>query len=364
MSKILIGILLFFSLFAIKGSPDEYRAHVLSVDNSSVTIAGTAKLGDQKLQIKCLNGKYKNKVFTTYNALSGSLEYDEFYKKDDTILIAIKEKGNHILVKPLALYRLPALLILVGIFILALIVYAGKTGINSILSFFISIFIIWEFFIPQLYTGKHIFLSTILTLTILSAIIIFLVAGFTKKSLAAFLGTSCGLFITVIFTEFTGHFFHLDGMNQSFSQALMFSRGFSPKHILIIFYSAIGLGASGAAMDIAMDMAASIAEVYLTDPNISKKQLIKSGFNVGKVVIGTMTTTLLLAYSGSYLTLLLLFLDRDISLMNLLNLKIVMAEIFKILIGSIGLIIVAPSTIFISVYIYTSKRFSKLKLTN
>lgn len=363
MNKFFVFILIFFAAFMFKSSPNEFRAKVLEVDNSCITFAGVAQIGDQKLKIKCLNKPYKNKVFTTYNSLSGSFEYDEFYEKGDTILVAIQEKNGDFLVKPLALYRLTALYILISIFVLTLVLYAKQTGINSLLSFFVSIIIIWKFYIPQLYTGNHIFISTILTLTILSGVIIFLVAGITKKSISAFLGTSCGLFITIILTEILGRFFHLDGMNQSFSQALMFSRGFSHRHILMIFYSAIALGASGAAMDIAMDLAASIAEIYITNPELNRKQLIQSGFNVGRVVIGTMTTTLLLAYSGSCLTLLLLFLDRDISLINLLNLKIVVSELFKILIGSIGLIIVAPSTIFISVFIYTNKIFSKLKIT-
>ena len=97
-------------------------------------------------------------------------------------------------------------------------------------------------------------------------------------------------------------------------------------------------------MDIAIDIAASMDEIRTKKPDISPKELIRSGFTVGRQVIGTMTTTLLLAYSGGYLTLLMIFRVKDPSLMRIINLKIVAAEIMRILIGSIGLVMVAPFT--------------------
>jgi uncharacterized membrane protein len=115
-----------------------------------------------------------------------------------------------------------------------------------------------------------------------------------------------------------------------------------------IFYAAIILGASGAAMDIAVDISASMYEIKSKKPEINIKELIESGFNVGRQVIGTMATTLLLAYSGSYLTLLMLFIARETSVTRMLNLKVVSAEIMRTLIGSIGLVIVAPTTALIA----------------
>ena len=106
-------------------------------------------------------------------------------------------------------------------------------------------------------------------------------------------------------------------------------------------------------MDIAMDMTATIQELKYHNPKISRKDLIKSGFNVGRSVIGTMTTTLLLAYSGGFLTLLILFLERDTTILQILNMKLVVSEIIKIIIGSIGLVVVAPITTYIASFIYS-----------
>jgi uncharacterized membrane protein len=116
-----------------------------------------------------------------------------------------------------------------------------------------------------------------------------------------------------------------------------------------IYFASIILSASGAAMDIAMDMSASIEELIENNPNISNSSLLKSSFNIGNAVAGTMSTTLLLAYAGGNITLMMLLLDRSISAYSTLNGKIISAEIARTLIGTISLIIVAPSTAFISI---------------
>lgn len=123
----------------------------------------------------------------------------------------------------------------------------------------------------------------------------------------------------------------------------MFS-GYYDLDIRQIFYSAIILGASGACMDIAMDIAAAMDEIKKKKPDIQPVELIQSGLVVGRHVIGTMATTLLLAYSGGYLTLLMLFQVKAPGVLRMLNLKIVAAEIMRTLVGSIGLVLVAPLT--------------------
>lgn len=149
-------------------------------------------------------------------------------------------------------------------------------------------------------------------------------------------------------------------MNQPLAQSVVFS-SFMSINILDIFYAAIVIGASGAAMDIAMDMTATIEELKLHNPDISRKSLIKSGFNVGRSVIGTMTTTLLLAYSGGFLTLMILFMERNTTILQILNMKMVTSEVIKIIIGSIGLVVVAPITTYIASFIYSAKEKSSEK---
>ena len=135
------------------------------------------------------------------------------------------------------------------------------------------------------------------------------------------------------------------------SQSLLASGNFN-LNFKEIFYSSIILSASGAAMDIAMDMAASLEEIKEANPNLTPKELLRSSFNIGNAVVGTMSTTLLLAYTGGNITMMMFLLDRGVPLYAILNGKFMTAEIMRTLIGTTSLIIVAPTTAVLSIAIY------------
>ncbi|WIF95064.1 YibE/F family protein [Caminicella sporogenes] len=331
----------------------EVKAVVLKTDDSEMVQSGIAKIGFQSLIVEIKNGKYKGKKLEAVNQLVGKLDFDNYYKVGDKIIVGILEEDGKIKgVKAIDIYRQNWQLLLFAVFVLCLILYARFTGLKALFSFMASLFIIWKILIPALLKGKEPLLVSSMVLTLLTAIIIFSVAGFTKKGIAAFVGTMCGLFVTIGITIFFGNKLALHGMTSPFAETLVFS-GHLDLNMKHIFYAAIIIGASGAAMDIAMDVAASIEEIKIKKPDIQTKELIQSGFNIGRAVIGTMTTTLLLAYSGGYLTLLMLFMTKNSSFIRIINLKIVSAEIMRTLVGSIGLVLVAPITAVVAGWIFT-----------
>ena len=330
---------------AMDPSTMEAQARVLAVDDSEVHTSGLSHIGFQTLEVEILTTRFKGVKTRATNSLNGQVDLENLYHVNDTIIAAIimDKNANIAHVKAVDLYRQNSLLTMFTVFTIALLLYAGAIGVKALLSFILSIFIIWEILVKQILAGHPPLLTTTFTLILLSAIIIFMVAGFNRKGLTAFLGTISGLAVTLGATLFFGKQTGLFGMTQPYVNALIFS-GYYNLDIRQIFYSAIILGASGAAMDIAMDIAASMDEIRTKKPDISAKELIKSGITVGRQVIGTMTTTLLLAYSGGYLTLLMIFRVKDPSFMRMINLKIVSAQIMRTLIGSIGLVMVAPIT--------------------
>jgi uncharacterized membrane protein len=109
-------------------------------------------------------------------------------------------------------------------------------------------------------------------------------------------------------------------------------------------------------MDIAMDVAASMTEIHNKRPELKFVELMQSGFTVGRDVIGTMTTTLLLAYSGSYLPLLMLFVSKQTAISRILNYKVIAAEILRTITGSIGLVLTAPLTALIAAFLLTKEQ--------
>ena len=322
----------------------EVKARVLSVDNSDVRSSGLSHIGFQALEIRILNGDFKGKEMPAVNSLSGQTDIENLFKPDDVIIAAlIMENGAIDQVKAVELFRQDTIFILFGFFVTALLIYAGAIGVKALISFIFTVLILWEFLIQKILEGHPPLITTTLTIILLSAVIIFLVAGINSKGLTAFIGTICGLFVTLPFTVYFGGRIGLFGLTQPYVNALIFS-GYYDLDIRRIFYSAVLLGASGAAMDIAMDIAASMHEIKNKKPDIRPGELIKSGFTVGRHVIGTMATTLLLAYSGGFLTLLMIFKVKEPSIMRMLNMKIVAAEIMRTLVGSMGLLMVAPIT--------------------
>lgn len=358
---LLLSFLVLLATF-ITGSGYQFFEHdqevignITEVDNSRLYTVGTAQLGEQLLKIEILHGEHRGRVVDARNSLTGSMEYDELYKPDNKVLAALQVNDTAISARALAHFRLPILGALFTVFAIFLIAYAKSVGVKSLVSFVGSVIVIWKLLIPNLLNGSSPLLWCWITLVILSALIIFSVAGFNRIAASAFCGTMAGLIITSIASVVLGNMLHLNGMTQPMSQPLLFETGMN-LNMLHILYAAVVIGASGAAMDIAMDMAATMDEVQKNNPDITRKELIRSGFNVGNVVIGTMTTTLLLAYSGGYLTLLMLFMSRNTSLLQIMNMKLVSVEVARTLIGSIALVIVAPLTAYICGWLYCSSK--------
>lgn len=344
-----ILIILFVFLITNKESV-EIKAQVIKVDNSDLIQTNISSIGIQWLTVKILEGQYKGEIIESSNSLMGKLEIDNVFKLNDIMLVAV-EKKNGVIKSAVAVdkYRTKWELILFLLFVFLLIIYGLDIGIKAIFSFVASLFIIWKVLLPGLLAGENPLLFSVLILIILSALIIFSVAGFTKKGISAFCGTIIGLLVTIFISVFFGNKLELLGFTSPYAQTLMIN------HLTIdiksIFFASVVIGASGAAMDIAMDIAASMSEIVEKKPEITYSELLQSGFNVGRAVIGTMTTTLLLAYSGGYLTLLMLFLTKNSSYTRIFNYKIVAAEILRTVTGSIGLVMVAPITAVIGAWV-------------
>ena len=121
------------------------------------------------------------------------------------------------------------------------------------------------------------------------------------------------------------------------------------------WYLFIYLSCSGAILDLAIDISAAVEEVVDKKPDISRKEILLSGLNVGRSVVGSQTTTLLLAYMGSFIGVMMVYMAQGTPLMSILNTKFISSEIVQTFVGCIGLVIVSPLTSLICSIIYTKK---------
>jgi uncharacterized membrane protein len=183
----------------------------------------------------------------------------------------------------------------------------------------------------------------------------YLVAGASRRGLAAFLGAMLGMASSLVLAVFFSAMMHVDGATMPYAQALVNS-GCESLDLADLFIGAIILASSGAVMDLAMDISAGMHEVKFHNPGIARAKLFMSGVRIGRAVVGTMTTTLLLAYSGGYLTMLMVFAVQGTSPLDFLNTTLVSAEVVKTLVGSFGLVLVAPFTALVGAWIFTFRR--------
>ncbi len=323
---------------------ERVSARVLSTDESFIINNGLIKTGEQLCEVEILQGKFKGETVTGSNRLSGSLEQDKIFAVGDKILVTLDYTGDEIRVATLVdHYRINYEILLIGVFMIFLVGFSGIVGIKAILSFIFTILAMWKLLIPLFLMGYNPILIGMITTIILVCLIIGLVYGIDRRSLAGIIGALAGSIVTCFMALFFVSRFKIHGAVMSYSEMLLYS-GYENLNLTEIFIASIFIASSGAVMDVAVDITSAVAEVVEKKPDITRSEAIKSGINVGRSIMGTMMTTLLLAYSGGYIGLLMVFMAQGTPIINILNLKYVSSEILHTLVGSFGLITVAPFT--------------------
>ncbi len=330
-------------------------AKVIEVDNSNIKKSGLIQSGEQSCLLLIEDGIFKDKEIEGINFLSGSLAKDKVFEVGDRALVTISYEGDKIKSTVISdHYRLGKEVILALIFSIFLIIFAGKNGIQAIFSFIITVLMVWKVLVPSYLKGYSPIWVGIIITVLLTAIIIFFVYGVDKRTIVATLGSLLGIITTCIMGIIFTDLFKIHGAVMSDAESLMYS-GYENLNLTAIFMSSIFIGASGAMMDLSVDITSAVYEVVEKKPDITKFEATKSGMNIGRAAMGTMTTTLLLAYSGGYITLLMVFMAQGTPVDHILNYKYVAAEILDTMVGSFGLVTVAPFTALVSGILLTKR---------
>ena len=343
-------LLIVFLFFLPTGYQEIYReaeqcvAQVLQTDESKIVDTGLVRSGEQRCTLAILNGRFKGQTVEGINMLNGSLEQDKIFAVGDRAQVVVSHDGDEILMTTMIDHdRMPSEFILLALFGIFLILFAGRTGVRALLCFVLTILAIWKLLVPFFLGGNNpIWVGIIFTL-VLSVMTIALVYGFDRRCASAtsgaFLGVLVACLLGILFTDL----FKIHGAVMSSSESLLYA-GYQDLNLTSIFMASIFIGASGALIDLSVDITSAVYEVVQKRPDISWKEATASGMNVGRAAMGTMTTTLLLAYSGGYVALLMVFMAQGTPLVNMINYKYVAAEIVHTIVGSIGLVAVAPFT--------------------
>ena len=355
--KNVVFILIFFAIIAAllalptgfedaQQFKDAEKCKVLveAVDNSSLINTGLIRTGQQVCTVRFLSGKFKMQTAEGWNMRGGSLSQDKLFRPGDKAQAVVHHyDGEIISVNLIDYYRMDGELLLALAFAVFLVVFARGVGLRSVFSFAITILVLWKILVPLFLKGHNPIFVGLAAVAIMTFVILALVYGFDKKLLSSFCGAMSGIVFAMVLSIICTSSFHIHGAVMANSEALLYS-GFQDLNLTQIFMASVCVGASGSVMDLSVDITSAVSEVVRNCPGISRKEAIKSGLTVARAAMGTMTTTLLLAYSGTCIATLMTFMAQGTPVYNILNNNIVAAEIINTIAGSFGLAMTAPLT--------------------
>ncbi len=229
-------------------------------------------------------------------------------------------------------------------FAILLILFGRSKGFRTIISLSYTCMTIFVVFLPAIMSGYNIYLSSIVVCVFITFMTLLIVQGPNQKTLAAGLGCIGGLLVVSLITVGMSGVLKITGLIDEDSFFLLSLETAEPINLKAIVFAAVTIGATGAILDIAVDIAAALSEVHRHASRISLGQTIKSGITIGQDIVGSMANTLILAYIGSSLSLILLLLVHSGSPADLFNSELIIVEILQALAGSIGILFTIPLT--------------------
>jgi len=301
----------------------------------------------QSVEVKVLTGNHKGEKVFIDNMLMGNPAYDIKLKKGDKVILHAEQSDGGVDFFIADKQRVGALYFLTGLFFALLLIIGRKKGLFSLVSILVTLGLIFWVLTPLILSGMNPILATVSICVLASVIAIYLVGGLNAKSSAAILGTVLSLVIAGILSVFSIKYASLTGFS---SEESMFLFSAHPSlNFVGVLASAMIIGALGAVMDIGMSISSTVNELFSSNSQMSVRELFTSGMNVGKDIIGTMANTLILAYLGGALSLVLL--SSNIDMQKFFNLNQVATEISAALIGSIAIVLCVPITAIISAWL-------------
>ena len=293
------------------------------------------RLGEQYLRVKILTGEYKGAELEAINYMSAYSNVD--CKEGTRIIVRLDEDDRG---EPYDRGIMLAGLILV--FILLLVVIGGKKGAMAVLGLLYTMAAIWFVLIPLILRGVPPVPVTIVIAGLTTAASLLLLTGFSRKTLCATLGCVGGVAAAGLFAAIAGALSPMNGFNMSEAEELVLRAYDSRLHISGLLVSGIIIASLGAVMDVAMSIASACNELHEVNPALTFRELFRSGMNIGRDAMGTMANTLILAFAGASLNMLILFQAFGYPVIQIVNTDAIVIELMRGIAGSIGIILTVP----------------------
>ena len=318
------------------------------------------------LEVEILSGMYTGQKIVMRNVVNTKMPLLSIpAEPGDTVLCRLGGSPNQIgLVKQVQAFgRDQFIVFLLGLMLICVIVVGREEGIRTVCALVGSGLVIYFFMLPMIAEGK----PPVLIVTLSSGLIAFcslvFVIGPSRKTFSAVLGTMGGVMTAGLIVVLSQQFLHFTGMEDAIAVDIVEALRQPPFDFQQLLLAGMLIGLLGVAVDGAIEVSSSMEEIRRANPNMSSWQLVSSGMNVGTDILGTMVNTLVFAYIGVRLLLLMAVASPDLQLfksplVELLSVGMMSSEILRILAGTFGLVLTIPITALISAFLFDSKSLS------
>ncbi len=335
-------------------------ATVTSIESEEMEVEETADgaySGNQELAVTVKSGRYKGEDMVAYNYFGPY--YGVPVAVGDSVTLTLKTHADG--TRYATVYevnRIPVLVVVLLLFIAIVVLVGGRTGLKSLAGLTFTIFCLFTILIPILFKGAPTVLSTVFICTYIAFVSFTILGGVHRKTMSAFLGTVSGMLIAMLLAIVVQRIAKIDGLRLEDAEPLLQLKLYSGATIKLrgLLTAGIIISSLGAVMDVAMSISSSIEEIHAANASLSRVELFRSGMNVGRDMVGTMTNTLILAFLGSEFTLIIFMYSRELTFYHLFSTAFVSLETISALSSSLGMVLAIPLTAMISSTLVSKKK--------
>lgn len=315
------------------------KARVVSITEDNLQSNGS-RVGSQEVEVEIRTGEHKGEI------LSATSSSSYLYGADCTVglrvIVIISESDEYMTVSVYNYDREIQLYAVIGIFLLVLGLIGGRKGWKSALGLVFTFCCIIFVFLPLVYRGCSPVFAAVFIVMLITVVVMYLIDGFTVKSLCAMAGTVSGVGIAAVCAEIFGKISHISGYNVDDIENLVYIGQMTNIRIGELMFAGILISALGAVMDVAMSVASTINEIYEKSPDLGEKELFLSGIHVGRDMMGTMSNTLILAFAGGSVNTFIYIYSYNYNYYQVINMYAIGIEIIQGISATLGVILTVP----------------------
>ncbi|HIV53184.1 MAG TPA: YibE/F family protein [Candidatus Mediterraneibacter norwichensis] len=315
------------------------KAEVVDIIKDNETESGN-QIGDQVVSLKLLSGDYKGNTVEAVS--SSSYLYGAHCEVGMRVIAEVNESDDSLYVTVYSQDRTWMLYAIVLLFLITLCIIGGRQGLNSAVALVFTFVCIVFLFLPMIYRGISPIFAAVVVAVLTTFVTMYLIGGLSGKSVTSMIGTVAGVGISAVLAVLFGRLTGISGYNVSDIEQLEYVGQMTDVRIGELLYAGILISALGAVMDVAMSVASTISEIHYRNPELSRKELFTSGIRVGKDMMGTMSNTLILAFTGSSINTLVFMYVYGYTSTQITNMYSIGIEVIQGISSTMGVILTVP----------------------